>query len=72
MQLQNSHFDTLHFEIKFQKINGPKRNLNNYPHPYLDHLKSKYLHRTQGKEHEFMHQDADLFHFEPKGELLFV
>ena len=72
IQLQKSDFDTLYFEIKFQKINGLKINLINYPHPYLNHLKYEYLHRTQGKEHEFLHQDVDLFHFQPKGELPFV
>ena len=68
MQFQNSEFDKIfHFERTFQKINGLKINLNNYPHPYLGHLKYEYLHRTQGKEHECLHQDVDLFHFSAKG-----
>ena len=71
-QHQNSYFDKPEFEIKFHKINGLKRNFNNHPHPYIDHLKSEYLHRTQGKKHEFLHQDVDLFHFHLKGELPFV
>ena len=73
MQFHNLEFDKiLHFEIKFQKINGLKRNFNNYTHPCLDHLKYEYLHKNRGKEHEFLHQDDDIFHFRPKGELLFV
>ena len=53
-----------------------KKPLIGCPNLYFDHAKygklAADLHLSKEREHEYLHQDHDKFHFQPKGALLFA
>ena len=77
MEFQNSEFDMIFLGIKTQEIKELMKKLIVYPIIYLGDLTfdksvANFLSQPQNMNHNCLHQDVDLLHFQAREKLLFA